>query len=128
LESFTNPVDELVRVAIRKISVHLDSVELKNGSFLLENEPFCKLDFEFFRWIDPKSIETQFVENTKKEVSAEYKIDKINKVISINFIINVNDFVSRIETKYDDNGGINTFESSEAKNFKVKVNLNLKYI
>jgi hypothetical protein len=129
LESFTNPVDELLRVAVKRINVHLDSIELKNGPFILKNEPDNKVDFEYFRWKDPDVIKTEFDEkNSKTGSTVEFKIDKINKSITIFFDIRIDDNVDRIETKYDDNGGISTFTSTETKTFNLKVNLKLKYI
>lgn len=129
LESFTNPVNELLRVAVKSINVHLDSVEFKNGKFEIMNELNNKLDFEYFRWEDPEVLETIFDEkNSQTGSTVEFKIDKINKIITIVFDIRIDDNIERIETKYDDNGGISTFTSTESKTFNVKVNLKLKYI
>jgi hypothetical protein len=128
LESFANPVDELLRIAVKRIKVHLDSIELKNGPYELKNEPDSKVDFEFFRWENPDVMETKFEANTNVNTLVNFKIDKINKSVTISFDIKIDDFVSRIETKRQDNGGFGEFISTETKTFYVKVNLKLKYI
>lgn len=128
LDAYSNPVDEVLRIALKKISIHLDSVKLVDGNYVIPEDTYNFIDFEFFRWENPDVLETKFETTTNTTSVMNYKIDKIRKVITLNFDININDVTNRIEAKSDGFGGVIYFESSESKTIPVKLTLMLKYI
>ncbi len=129
LESYNNPVDEVLRLALRKLSIRLDSVELVNGKFIIHEDGKNNIDIDLFRWENPKALETKFdVKSLSTLSELSYEVDKMRKTIKINIDIEITDIIVRTEIHDNGYGGRIFFESTESKSIPVKVALILKYI
>lgn len=129
LDSYENPVDEVLRVAMKKMSIHLDSVELANGKIAILEDTLNYIGLELYRWKNPLALETKFdIKSLSTLSEMSYEIDKMRKTIKLNFDIKITDIIVRTEVNDDGYGGKIFFESTESKLIPVKVALVLKYI
>lgn len=129
LDAYESPIDDVLRLALKKMSIHLDSVELVNGKFRIIEDTTNYIGLELYRWENPEALETKFdIKSLSTLSEVSYEIDKMKKTIKLNFDIKITDLTVRTEVHDDGYGGKLFFESTESKNIPVKVAFILKYI